>query len=326
VNQTPVNRHREPVKRSDLIRIHDAIERLQKRLQQELASKPDGKPTSPIGGLLGADKPAGSAEVLAGSNSSSPSLKGANGGLGISQGAVTPSRYRDTYGGDRVNGAHGVDAKNFGGGGGSGHFSDDPDGQEKEPQKTSYDQMTDAQRNVWQEVLDTFQANTGNQRFVMTGNMEDDITEATYAMKVGEAIYGETSDMTWGERGVYFENMAIEQRTGGEAHNRSELTALVKKLNGGYDDPTKDPSGTYFIFGTPRMKAAQLRFAARAITAAKRKAGGGVDPRLQQQGGNGGGLNLVDKSDRQLARVESGGPIDWDRVLFINATVNPSRR
>ena len=288
---------------ADLQRIRAAIQAIRSRMAEKL--KQDelaGKTTTPLtrGGGLSGIKSGTSSPALKGSPETGASVdKRMGGSMGMSGGPVTPGKYRDTYGGQRINSKNQHSTGDYSGGG-QGQTS------EGDSDKATIEQML---RDGGGEV---------------TGDPQTDAEEAAYMMSVGVDGWNATKDMTSEQRSAYWNSVAQDQR--GYMSGGAAAALASNQRKGGYDNPDADPSGNFIPFGTPEMQAVQMRFVRRAIAAHNNKAdGGGSDPRTDQTtGGTGTAIPQYAKDDK-AQREHTGGTINWDRVLQINQLVNPPR-
>lgn len=296
----------------DLLRINESIkqirEALKTQIKDQLAAKGEGR---------GMDKPGEGAPSRnegspvqraisdAGSGTAKPPVDSRPGGaLGLTGGAVTPSRYTGTVGGNRINRGSTQDYNNIKGG---------TQGQVSEG---------DGGDDLYSTICSMLSAAGG----VVTGDRQRDANEAAYMMSVGVDGWNATKNMSGSQRAAFWAREAASQRTGGATMTHAEAAAEVaRQRSGGYDNPDADPAGGFRLFGTPVMQELQLRFVRRAIAARRARAGGGDDPRTDQAGATGGAIMPQAGADDGIVHTQSAGSINWDEVCKINELVNPPR-
>jgi hypothetical protein len=225
------------------------------------------------------------------------------GGLdGLQSNRIITGRHGDTFAGNRLN--QGVDARNFGGGGGA-----------RRGQVSSGDEGDSA--------------SLGGNRYIIgvTSDEEDAANEAEYAQAVGTDGYEATKDMTYGQRLEYWAKERDRQMGGGASG--SELQAERNRQQIGVrpredDNPSGGGSGAPIYLGAGQF-GNEIRGVGRAVGAKVGAAGGSGDGRADQQvsGGDTGGPAMQRGEQLGLERAVNAGPINWDAALRINQLVNP---
>lgn len=216
-----------------------------------------------------------------------------NGGMkrpldGIQNNNITPGKYTDTFGGERINRGRSGDSRDFRGST-SGYASDGDE--------TAGNTESDDLNNDIAAMLTDIGGKT-------SGDAQANAEELAYAMSVGSDGWEATKNMSKTEREEYW------------------TAERNRQLGGSASRPREDQEsyGSFRPFGSKAMRDAQRRFVDRAISARRGAAGGGT------QSQSGGPVRFPTGADDRPERERSAGTLNWDRILFINTQINPTRQ
>ncbi|MBI1292903.1 hypothetical protein GC173_16945 [bacterium] len=137
----------------------------------------------------------------------------------------------------------------------------------------------------------------------VTDDPKANAEEAAYMMSVGSDGWEATKNMSKDERKSYWE----------KEQNRQMLGV-------GRPRDDQDQGGPFIIFGNENMRRAMFQFQAKAIAARRGQAGA-----PEQQAGGTSGVRLPASKDDKPMPERNMGTINWDRIMEINETVNPTR-